>query len=389
MKTSSSQLELLQQKVAALEARDAALETEVAQLRQSHCLDRPASGNDFASVTDRRGMMKKMAGLAVGLAAAGLLKPSRALANNGDPLTFGSITTGAGGNSQTSAARFAYTGAAITGSLFLFEDGTALTPAQGDPAVLAAFAPASGPGGATIGVSGYSEAGDGTGVNGVAGAANSFGVTGTALGIGGVGGEFACGNSGGVGGRFNGARAALSLSPGNVAVADPNAGVTGSATGDVYRGSTDGSLWYAAGGSVPYCRLADSTTAGALTAFASSSRFVNTITGSGNTYAGQHLSGGATATYQIGGVTVSGNKVPTNARAIIGRIADPNPAGSGGNILVGAANPPVGGVIAIVVGAPQNSSFISALDVNGFLYVKNTSASGSTDIIIDIQGYYL
>src|ERR1035441_3374641 len=157
MKTISSQLELLQQKMAALEARDeklAALETEVAQLRQSHCLDRPANGNDFASVTDRRGMMKKIAGLAVGVAAVGLLKPSRALANNGDPLTFGSITTGAGGNSQTSAARFAYTGAAQTGALFLFEDGTTYTPADSSfNAVLAAFA-ANGPGGATTGVYG-------------------------------------------------------------------------------------------------------------------------------------------------------------------------------------------------------------------------------------------
>src|SRR5450755_4329732 len=154
MKTISSQLELLQQKMAALEARDeklAALETEVAQLRQSHCLDRPANGNDFASVTDRRGMMKKMAGLAVGVAAAGLLKPSRALANNGDPLTFGSITTGAAANSQTSAARFAYNGAAVSEtSLFLFEDGTKYTPAQGSNAVLAGWA-ASGPAGATIG----------------------------------------------------------------------------------------------------------------------------------------------------------------------------------------------------------------------------------------------
>src|SRR5450755_4064837 len=156
MKTISSQLELLQQKMAALEARDeklAALETEVAQLRQSHCLDRPANGNDFASVTDRRGMMKKMAGLAVGVAAAGLLKPSRALANNGDPLTFGSITTGAAANSQTSAARFAYTGAAQTGVLFLFEDGTKYAPViSAFDAVLAGLATSSGPGGATVGV---------------------------------------------------------------------------------------------------------------------------------------------------------------------------------------------------------------------------------------------
>jgi hypothetical protein len=394
MKTSSSQLELLQQKMAALE-------TEVAQLRQSHCPDRPASGNNFASVTDRRGMMKKIAGLAVGVAAAGLLKPSRALADDGNPLTFGSITTGATANSQTSAARFVYNGAAVDGALFLFEDGTEYTPvSSGQDAVLAGLATSSGPGGATVGVYGLSEADSGSGVIGAATGFYSFGVTGVAdePGSSGTGGVFygdkvgvsATGTSDiGVGGDFNGERAALALSLGFGAVADPNAGVTKSQVGDVYPGSTNGSLWYKAGGSVPYCRLADSTTAGALTAFASSSRFVNTITGSGNTYAGQHLIGGATAAYQIGGVTVSGNTVPANARAIIGRIADPNPAGPGGSILVGAANPPVGGVIAIVAGAPQNSSFISALDASGNLYVKNTSASNSTDIIIDIQGYYL
>ena len=362
MKTleSSSELELLQQKVAALEARDAALEARMAQL--SPRLEPTASGSDFASVTDRRGMMKKIAGLAVGVAAAGLLKPSRALASDGDPLTFGSITTGTGGNNQTSAARFAYTGGATDGALFVFEDGTKYKPADIFSVVLAGLA-ASGPAGAFNGVLGLSEAEGGIGVIGAADSGS------------------------GVGGEFSGGRAALALLP-YLAVADPNAGVTNSQVGDVYCDSSSG-LWYKAGGSVPYCRLADSTTAGALTAFASSSRFVNTITGSGNTYAGQHLSGGTIATYQIGGVTVSGNTVPANARAVIGRIADPNPAGPGGNILVGAANPPVGGVIAIVAGAPQNSSFISALDATGKLYVKNTSASNSTDIIIDIQGYYL
>ena len=127
----------------------AALETEVAQLRQSHCPDRPTNGSDFASVTDRRGMMKKMAGLAVGVAAAGLLKPSRALADNGDPLTFGSTTTGAAANSQTSPARFVYNGASQNGALFLFEDGTQYTPGNsGQNAVLAAFATATGPAGA-------------------------------------------------------------------------------------------------------------------------------------------------------------------------------------------------------------------------------------------------
>ena len=278
-----------------------------------------------------------------------------------------------------SAASFVYNGPTVNGALFLFEDGTGFSPVDSFySAVLVGFAPTSGPGGANVGVHGYSNADSGgIGVAGLADNANAVGVSGIANATGSVGGSFA------------GQRAALALSKGSGVVADPNAGVTGGKLGDVYRGANNSSLWYAAGGSVPYCRLADSTTAGALTAFASSSRFVNTITGSGNTYAGQHLSGGATATYQIGGITVSGNKVPANARAIIGRIADPNPAGPGGNILVGAANPPVGGVIAIVAGAPQNSSFISALDATGNLYVKNTSPSGSTDIIIDIQGYYL
>src|SRR5450755_5160903 len=142
MNTSSSELELLQQKVAALEARDeklAVLEARMAQLCPQ--LEPTANGNDVASPTDRRGMMKKIAGLAVGVAAAGLLKPSRALANNGDPLTFGSITTGAGGNSQTSAARFVYNGGAQTGALFLFEDGTQFAPANsGYNAVLAGLA---------------------------------------------------------------------------------------------------------------------------------------------------------------------------------------------------------------------------------------------------------
>src|ERR1017187_7321907 len=109
MKTSSSELELLQQRMAALEARDAALEARdeklaVLEARMAQLcpqLEPTANGTDFASVTDRRGMMKKIAGLAVGVAAAGLLKPSRALANNGDPLTFGSITTGAAANNQT------------------------------------------------------------------------------------------------------------------------------------------------------------------------------------------------------------------------------------------------------------------------------------------------
>jgi hypothetical protein len=40
-------------------------------------------------------------------------------------------------------------------------------------------------------------------------------------------------------------------------------------------------------------------------------------------------------------------------------------------------------------GAAENAFFFSAFDAAGNLYVKNSSASRSTDVIIDIRGYYL
>jgi len=211
--------------------------------------------------------------------------------------------------------------------------------------------------------------GVGTNANGVTGSAN---VGTSAHAVEGV-------STTGVGGAFTGARAALFLGVGTGAVPDPNVTApSGALSGDIYRGSTNNSLWYRA--STGYRRLADSTTAGALTAFAASSRFVNL----------SPLNGGATATYQIGGVAVTGNSVPTKARAIIGRIADANPTGGGGGILVSATNPPPAGtgVLAVTAGAPGNSFFFSALDATGKLYVRNTSPSGSVAIIIDVAGYY-
>jgi len=411
MKTSSSQLELLQQKVATLEARDeklAALEAEVAQLRESHCPDRPANGNNFASPTDRRGMMKKIAGLAVGVVTAGLLRPGRTLASvqpvpdtTGSAILMGqfnqpttSVAT-ALGNVGTTLASVVFVGANTATTGFTPPDSTSIGVAGH-----ASNDSATNGGNDVIGVYGRALAGDTTsgigvhgegtktGVEGVGTIANTIGVAGQC-----DSGTFGIGVQGssisGVGGAFSGGRAALSLSPGtsgNPNTTPPEGGLYG----DIYLDNSKGGIWYNAGNITnPYLRLADNTTAGALTAFAPSSRFVNTITGSGNTYDGQHLNGGATATYQIGGVTVNGNKVPANARAVMGRIADPNPAGPGGNILVGPTNPPVGGVIAIIAGSPQNSFFISALDTSGKLFVENTSPSGSTDIIIDIAGYYL
>jgi hypothetical protein len=394
MKTSSSQLELLQQKMAALEARDkelkttvTALEAQVTQLRQSHPV---APTNDVdnklfhSAPTDRRGMMKKIAGLAVGVVTAGLLRPGRTLASvQPVPDTTGSaILMGAFNQPSTSVAT-------VLGNV-----GTTLASVVfvGANTATSGFTPESFQ---NIGIVGLASADSSTTpINDMIGlyglALNTEGPGYGVYGVGPTTGVYGSSDSG-AGGVFLGGRAALSLALSEGAVADPNTSEpSASSPGDIYIDSNTG-IWYRpeTGAANPYRRLADSTTAGALTAFASSSRFVNTITGSGNTYAGEHLNGGATATYQIGGVTVGGNTVPSDARAIIGRIANPNPAGPGGNILVGGTSPPVGGVIAIVAGAPQNSSFISPLDGSGNLYVENTSPSGSTDIIIDIQGYYL
>ena len=365
---------------------------------------------ESTALTDRRGMMKKVAGLAVGVAAAGLLLPSRSGATvpapqkrlkgqpgtTGNPLLLGENNASTGTdetilNNETAGldpvlfltqnygtSPFSPpSGTSI--ALAAYTDDTGAT-SEGDP-IYAVYAQANSVNGVGIGVFGTgSDTGvSGSGFVGVSGtgSGDGCGVMGTSDGAAinayGVMGEAATGS----GGAFEGGRCALVLFAGSGAVADPNVTLPGFG-GDLYRGSTNASLWYNAGGTIPYQRVADATTAGALTAFPASSRFVNLSL----------LNAGTTNTYQIGGMTVNGNTVPAFARAIIARIADANPTGGGGAILVGATNPPVGGVIAVVAGAPQNSYFFSALDATGKLYVKNSSPSGSVQIIIDIQGYY-
>lgn len=309
------------------------------------------------TLTDRRGMMKKMAGLAVGVAAVGLLRPSSSKARTPTKSKTGSRTPHTTGD-------FLVLGDTNDADVQtnLINSTTDLIPASfvagnyGDVFFV-------NPTDASIGIVGYTSSDGAT-----AGDTNDlFGVYGQAVG----------GNSS-TGGFFVGDTAAIGTGVGGGAVEDPNAtDPAGGSMGDFYRGSSNGSIWYRAGGAGSYRRVVDDTTAGALTPFPSSSRFVNL----------SPLAGGATGTYQIGGVTVTGNTVPAKARAIIARIADANPTGAGA-LLVGATNPPVGGVIAIVAGAPQNSFFFSALDATGKLYVKNSSASGSVNVIIDVLGYY-
>jgi hypothetical protein len=229
----------------------------------------------------------------------------------------------------------------------------------------------------------YAEAGpDGNGVFGVSnGGTGSYGVYGASdIGYGGV---------------FSGGAAALNLFPGAGAVANPN--VTNSGfSGDLYCGSTNGSLWYCATGTNPYRRVADSTTAGALTLLDAPMRLVDTRTGSGHFDAGNHYVNDTLRTYNIASLA----SLPMGTRAIAGRITvvgatasgvlqeSPNgPPGAGNDLGQGTAvlNYPT----ASVLGA-FGATFISALDSSGQIRVRGFMAGGGTvDVIVDIVGYYL
>ena len=343
-------------------------------------------------------MLKKIAGLALGAATVGLLKPSAAKASTGSNFILGHDLNFADGLDTTGICT---TGFHIYPTLFAANNQliSSVFPPPPDSAIAlvgytnntndtASKSNLYGVYGQAVDAIGSSTATGvfgfgtnfgirGSGATGVTGNGTFYGVVGVGDQIGVIGQTTSL--AAGIGGSFAGGRAAINTGVGSAAVADPNVtNPAGGFTGDLYCGSTNGSLWYRTDASTgSYRRLADNTTAGALTAFPASSRFVNY----------SHLIAGATGTYQIGGVTVTGNTLPAKARAIIGRIADANPSGSG-VLLVGATNPPNNGVIAIVAGAPQNTFFFSALDATGKLYVKNSSASGAVDVIIDIQGYY-
>ena len=102
------------------------------------------------------------------------------------------------------------------------------------------------------------------------------------------------------------------------------------------------------------------------------------------------MAGAAVRSVQIGGVTIV-NTVPAGARAIIGRIGNLPDNTSNGPLLIAAVNPPVGasGVISLTPGVSQNTFFTVALDSAGMLFVRNGGASGQTNIVIDVAGYYL
>jgi hypothetical protein len=114
----------------------------------------------------------------------------------------------------------------------------------------------------TIGVSGVGS-GAGCGVDGTKDGASTV-----AFGVRGLAGT-------GLGGFFSGARGAAGLAPGAGAVANPNTTPpNGGSVGDLYCGSTNGSLWYNTGAANPYRRVGDATTAGQLTLLATPVRYV-------------------------------------------------------------------------------------------------------------------
>jgi hypothetical protein len=267
MRTNSaeSDLAVLREELNTLRAKVAALEKH--GRFDSNGL-KPVAG---PAVTDRRGMMKKMAGLAAGVAAAGLLRPrsSRgkpALDGNfdGDPMIIGGLNAATFNTDliEGSDSSFRVLSAGLSDApsiigrntnvivsnpaesvaIFGVTETTGSTTPNANIVGVYGSAISSGTGTHT----GVRGTGDdygvlGSGETGVFGAGNSRGVSGTGTtgvfgssGVSngaGVRGEANSGTSAhavegistsGVGGDFQGARAALYLESGAGAVADPN-----------------------------------------------------------------------------------------------------------------------------------------------------------------------
>jgi len=317
------------------------------------------------ALTDRRGMMKKMAGLAVGVAAVGLLRPSsskaarptshRAPHTTGDNFVLGDTNDADAQsnliNSTTDLIPVNFVAANYGDVFFVQPDKTSMA------------------------VVGYAST-DGAS----AGTTNDlFGVYGQAIG----------GNSA-TGGFFVGDTAAIGTGIGGGAVADPNeTDPAGGTAGDLYRGSTNGSLWYRADSKAgSYRRVADSTTAGAFSLLDVQQRLVDTRTGSGFFDAGNHYSNGTVRTYNV--PTISDGSVPDKARGIVGRITVVN-ATKAGILNESSVNPPGGISTVLNFAAAQTigGTFTSGLSASGEISVKAIlAAAGTVDVIIDIVGYY-
>ena len=397
------------------------LEAEIAMLRNN---SKTNDSNELSSVTDRRGMLKKVAGLAAGIAMAGVLQPAQSRGAQRNKLN-SPDATGASmlvGDPNTATMPGDVTSLNnATSDLFplLWQTEnygtTPFTPPASSAIASAAYIDDTGS--PTINrnlYALYAEA-NSTSTNNFA---IGLGVQATNIGIqvstnaqAGTGIEVTANNAGGIAllaqafdnfsiaGQLVGGRAVLNLLSAPSAVSNPNATTpSGGGTGDVYRGSTDGGLWYNTGGTHPYCRIADSTTAGALTLTAPQ-RLVDTRTNSGFFDAGNHFGSDTLRTYNI--MSLANPDLPVGTRGVIGRITVVNATGAGG--IQESPNPPPNppsndlGFGSAVSNFPPAATFpafgvpfTSALDSSGNIRVHSTmAAGGQVDVIIDIVGYYL
>jgi hypothetical protein len=353
----------------------------------------PENAEDTAP-TDRRSMLKKVGALAAGVAAVGLLRPSSSKAKAAPNATGGNFILGnfntANAGDYTELANpnvnleslilvvenrvtdsfHAIPGSRIASASYISNAGSPTTSGTFYGLYAKADTPA---GGLAIGVYGLAGA-HGCGCDGTSnGATDSVGVV---------------GNSDiGLGGTFVGGRGAIRLQAGAGAVANPNiTPPSGSNIGDLYCGSTDGSVWYrTTAASNPYRRLADATTAGQLTLLDVAVRYVDTRVAGG----GGAFSPGEIRAYNF--TTLQAGTIPVGARGIVGNIVavDPNTTG---NLQIDPTGIFAAGSAAVLnfnPGQDISNHFVTALAGNGNLSVKANPNGGSVQLVIDIYGYYL
>jgi hypothetical protein len=373
---------------------------------------------ESTALTDRRSMLKKVGALAAGVAAVGLLRPTTSKASIADKTTpginpdGGNFILGQSNNAASQTILINTTTALITGHSLSgqnYGNVAFANPATTSIGLVGYTNTAGATGGAAnqlVGV--YGQAVGGTNPTGVFGTGGAIGVSGSGpVGVLGTGSGGGCGVDGtiggtstvafgvrglstaGAGGAFAGGRSAVSLFTGAGAIANPNTTIPGGGSvGDIYRGSTNGSLWYHTGAaSNPYKRLSDATSAGQLTLLATPVRYVDSRNGTG----------GATGAFAPGEVrqynftTLQAGTIPAGATGIIGNIAAVSP-NTTGNMQINTANSfPAGSAAVINFNPGQDiaNHFASAISAAGLLFVKANPNGGSVQLVIDIYGYYL
>jgi hypothetical protein len=366
---------------------------------------------ESTALTDRRGMLKKVGALAVGVAAVGLLKPMTAKADsrkNFPEATGGNMIIGTF-NSPTNPPD----------KTWILNPGTVLFPLLflGDNYNSNIFVQ---PASTIISVAGHVDDAGATPINqnlygvygqsATTGSGSSYGVVGigTTAGMNATGlrGIFATGGAGGegvhaicngqtdswgvfgtsdigVGGVFSGGNAALELFAAASAVPNPNdGGPAVGQPGDLYRGSDHGSLWYRTdAASRPYRRLASAISTGSLTLLPTPVRYVDTRSSGGA------FSPGEVRSYNF--ATLNAGTVPGGATGIVGNIVAVSP-NTNGNLQINTANSfPAGSAAVLNFNPGQDiaNHFVSALAAN-LMFVKANPNGGSVQLVIDIYGYY-